>query len=75
MAHLSTLNTPRTVAQLRALETNINTYDARLDKAVNCGNKTAAIKYDALLTEAQLIMAKVSDALWGRYCETLMEEL
>ena len=69
-----TNQTPRTVAQLATLEANINTYDSRLDRAVCRGNKTAAMKYDALLMEAQLLMAQVSDRLWGKYCEQLMQE-
>ena len=65
---------PRTVEQVRALDKAIMKCDRLLDRAVSRGQIEASIAYDARLRELTDAMTAISDALWGKYCQTLLEE-
>lgn len=70
----SPLSTPRTVDQVRELDEAIAKCDRRLDRAVTRGNVEASIRHDAILRELSVAMTAVSDRLWGKYCEQLLQE-
>lgn len=65
---------PRTVEQVKLLEEAIAKCDRRLDLAVTKGQLEASIKHEARLRTLMDAMDKVSDRLWGKYCESLLME-
>jgi hypothetical protein len=70
----STPTKPRTVTQVQALDSAIMKCDRLLDRAVTRGQLEASIRYESRLSELTSAMAAVSDNLWGKYCQSLLNK-